>query len=128
MSDWFWLWLHLRKIGWRDKIEFEGDVEVYSDDEENWYEHFKWILYLFIIYLFINYHQIFLFIYFLRCQFDVFEYLYVCIVIYYSSIHVHFYSGNVRYESVVELIIQNITSLGALLSKCVSQEKKLFQT
>ena len=94
----------LEEVGRWDKIEFERDVEVYSDDEENWYEHFKWILYAFIICLYINYHQIYLFIYFPWCQFDVFKYLYVCIVIYYSSIHIHFYSENVGYELVVELM------------------------
>ena len=31
----------LEEIGRRDKIEFERDVEVYSADEENEYEHFN---------------------------------------------------------------------------------------
>ena len=52
----------------------------------------------------INIIRYILFIYFLWCQFDIFEYLYVCIVLYYSGIHVTFYSGNVGYESVVELM------------------------
>ena len=31
----------LEEIVCRDKIDFESNVEVYSDDEENDYEHFK---------------------------------------------------------------------------------------
>ena len=31
----------LEGIGRQDKIEFERDVEVHSDDEENEYDHFK---------------------------------------------------------------------------------------
>ena len=31
----------LEEIGRRDKIEFERDVEDYSGDEKNKYEHFK---------------------------------------------------------------------------------------
>ena len=31
----------LEEIGRQDKIDFERDVEVYSDEEENQYEHFK---------------------------------------------------------------------------------------
>ena len=50
MFDWFLLQLHLR-INWLSvKIGFERDVEVYSDDEDNQYDNFKLILYVFIIY------------------------------------------------------------------------------
>ena len=31
----------LEEIGRREEIDIERDVEVYSDDEENKYEHFK---------------------------------------------------------------------------------------
>ena len=59
MSNWFWLWLYI-KINWSSrKNNFERDVKVHIDDEENWYEHLKLILYVFLIYLYINYHQIF---------------------------------------------------------------------
>ena len=33
----------LEEIYQRDKIEFERDIDVYSDDMENWWDHFKWI-------------------------------------------------------------------------------------
>ena len=36
----------VEEIGCWDKIEFEKHVEVRSDNEEAWYEHFKWILLL----------------------------------------------------------------------------------
>ena len=58
-------------------------------------EYYMYLLYIYILTIIR---------FFLHCQFDALEYLYVCIVIYYSSIHVHFYSVNVRYESVVEPI------------------------
>ena len=35
ISDWFWLRLHPRRNLSSRKIEFERDVEVYSDNEEN---------------------------------------------------------------------------------------------
>ena len=31
----------LEEIGRRDNIEFERDIEVYSGDRENYYDHFK---------------------------------------------------------------------------------------
>ena len=71
----------LEEIGCWDKIEFERDVEVYNYDEGNLYKHFKWILYVFIIYLYINCHNCFSYFLFQR-QFYVFEYEYVCNVIY----------------------------------------------
>ena len=49
----------LEKIVSRDKIEFERDVEVYRHEKENEYKHFKGILYVFIIYLYINCHHIY---------------------------------------------------------------------
>ena len=70
----------LEEIGSQDKIEFEIDVEVYSDEKGNQCYHFKWILYVFISYLYNNFHQIF--IYFLiQHQFYIFDYKYVCNVI-----------------------------------------------
>ena len=45
----------LEKIGRRDKIEFEREIDVYSDDMEDWWDHFKWILYVLIIYS--SYHN-----------------------------------------------------------------------
>ena len=36
----------LEEISCRDIIEFEIDVEVFSDDEENQYECFKLLLYV----------------------------------------------------------------------------------
>ena len=58
-----------------DKIEFEIDVGVCSDDVETLYDNFKWILYLFLIYLYINYHQIF--IYFSSVSFLMFSIIYM---------------------------------------------------
>ena len=40
----------LEEIGWRYKIEFERETDVYSYDMEDWWDHFKWILYVLIIY------------------------------------------------------------------------------
>ena len=40
----------LEEIGRRDKIEFEREIDVYSDYMEDWWDHFKWILYVLIIY------------------------------------------------------------------------------
>ena len=74
-----------------------------------------------------NYYQIFLFIYFPWCQFDVFEYLYVCIVIYYSSIHINFHSGNVRYESVVELMYIDYSLFGCAVEKMYIISQKYFK-
>ena len=37
-------------MGWRDEIEFEREIDVYIDDMEDWWDHFKWILYVLIIY------------------------------------------------------------------------------
>ena len=50
MLDWFWLWLHIRGNRLTRKIEFEREIDVYSDDMEDWWDHFKWILYVLIIY------------------------------------------------------------------------------
>ena len=86
------------------------------------------MLYVFIIYLYNNYHHIFLFIFLPLYQYDVFEYLYACIVIYYSSINVHFYSKNVRYESVVELMYIEYFFFGYAVEQMYLTEKKLFQT
>ena len=65
-----------------------------------------------------------LFIHFIWCQFDVFEYLYVCIVIYYSSIHVHFYSGNVMYESVFGLMYMYYTFFGCVVGRIYLTSQK----
>ena len=40
-----------------DKIDFEKDVDVLNE-EENCYEHFKLIVYVFLIYLYIHYQYI----------------------------------------------------------------------
>ena len=85
-QDSLYVWLILTTITYQKKFVvnkidgFEGYVEVYIYDEENKYKHFKWILYVFIIYLYINCHQIFIYL-LLQHQFDVFEYEYVCNVI-----------------------------------------------
>ena len=67
--DWFWLRLHLR-INWSSiKFEFERDVDVLIYDKENWYEHFKWILYVFLIYLYTSYQHVNYFLLFFLCRF-----------------------------------------------------------
>ena len=53
----------LEKNGRRRKIEFSIDIEIHIYDERNWYEHVKWILYISLIYLYMNYHQICLLFY-----------------------------------------------------------------
>ena len=71
----------------------------------------------------------YLFIYILLLfLYDVFEYECVCILIYYSSIHVIFYSGNVWYESVVELLYIDCTFSGCAVEKFISQHKNSIKS
>ena len=71
----------LEEIGRQEKFQFERYVEVYSDNEKYCYEHFKWILYVFIIYICINHHQL-SFLFFVQNQLVSFEYEYACKSIY----------------------------------------------
>ena len=117
----------LEEIGHRYKIEFEIDVEVHSDYETNWYENIKLILYVFLIYLYINYHQIILFIYLMSIL--CFR-LFICMHRI-NIIQVFMFTFLLVMKGMNQLFNwckKTISSLGALLSKCISQHKNLFQT